>query len=69
MSELIKDGGGLGFKAGNADDLARVMRGLIDNPARLLELKKSIPRVKTIEENASELMNLCTGLSGEIKSE
>ena len=69
MAELIREGGGQAFRTGEAEDLARVMRGLIENPDRLRETAKSIPRVKTIEENAEELMAHYARFSRPKKSE
>jgi len=58
MAELTERGGGLTFRAGAPRDLARVMRELLDDPARLDELAASVPAVKTMEENAVELLSI-----------
>jgi len=58
MAELVENGGGITFKTGEPEDLARAMRELINNPGRIEQLRENIPEVKTIEENAEELMKL-----------
>ncbi len=59
MAELVEDGvSGLRFRPGDADDLARAMKRLVTEPELLKKLKQGIPRVKTIEENAKELMEI-----------
>jgi glycosyltransferase involved in cell wall biosynthesis len=58
MKELIQDGGGMLFETGNSADLAAKIKVLAEDPARIATLKKSIPQVKTIEENCRELMIL-----------
>ena len=55
MAELMKSGGGATFRTGDPEDLARVLRTLIEQPARINELRQSIPPVKSIEENVTEL--------------
>lgn len=55
MAELVNAGGGVLFRHRDADDLRRVIAGLIDRPARLAELSASAPQVKRINEHADEL--------------
>ena len=53
MAELVQDErGGLLFRAGDAEDLRRILRRLIDDPACLRRLRETIPAVKTIQEDA-----------------
>jgi glycosyltransferase involved in cell wall biosynthesis len=61
MAELLANGGGLTFKPGDPADLARVVRGLIAGPGKLESLRQSIPAVKTIAENAQELLHYYAG--------
>ena len=61
MAELVKGGGGLTFKTGDPADLAARIRGLITDPEKLDGLRRSIPAVKTIEENAEELIGYYAG--------
>lgn len=55
MAELVKDGGGLTFRAGDDADLAARMRALVEDKEALPRLAAGIPQVKSIEENAEEL--------------
>lgn len=53
MAELVAhERGGLLFEAGNADDLRRAIRRLLDEPGLLDRLRAGVPRVKTMEEDA-----------------
>ncbi len=61
MAELVKGGGGLTFRTGDPADLAAVIRGLITDPGKLEGLRRGIPAVKTIEQNAEELIGYYTG--------
>ncbi len=55
IPDLITDNvSGLLFETGSAEDLARRLRELIDDPARLTALAGAAPRVKTIEQDAAE---------------
>lgn len=54
MAELAATGGACTFQRNDAFDLARVLRELIAEPGALPALRATIPRVKTIEENAAE---------------
>jgi glycosyltransferase involved in cell wall biosynthesis len=56
MKELLENGGGRTFRTGDASDLARVLRKPAGDSTELDGLASSIPEVKSIEENASELM-------------
>ncbi len=54
MAELVQDGrNGLLFTAGDSADLRRVITRLLDEPGLLSTLRKGIPRVKTIDEDAA----------------
>jgi len=56
MKELVEEGGGLLFEPGNPADLADKINKIAANPARLSELRQTIPPVKSIEDNCQELM-------------
>lgn len=58
MKELLQDGGGLLFQPGNHEELAAKIGELAENPGRIADLIKTIPQVKSIEENCRELMIL-----------
>jgi len=47
---------GLHFRTADADDLARQIACIVENPELLHQLRQSIPAVKTINENAQEMM-------------
>lgn len=50
-AELVREGvGGLQFRAGDAADLERVLRRLLDEPELLDELRASIPAVGTLAD-------------------
>lgn len=51
--EHIKNG--LLFEVGNSNDLARKMRMIVENPILLRQLAKSVPFVKSVEQNAKEV--------------
>jgi glycosyltransferase involved in cell wall biosynthesis len=54
---LVRDGvDGLLFAPGDAKDLARVLRRLVDEPDLLPRLRRGIPRVKDVEEHVTELL-------------
>jgi glycosyltransferase involved in cell wall biosynthesis len=56
MAEAVLDEvNGLLFERGSADDLARQLRRLIDEPGLLDRLAAGIPEVKTIEQESGEL--------------
>lgn len=52
------DHNGLLFEAGNSDDLAEKIDFSLSNPERLVKYKLHIPKLKTITENAQELISL-----------
>jgi glycosyltransferase involved in cell wall biosynthesis len=55
IQELVDDGrNGLLFDADSAVDLARALRHVIDDPARLAGFSAHLPRVKSITEDALE---------------
>lgn len=55
ISDLLADGrGGCLFYAGSADNLAAVLRSLIDNPARVTGWAAQLPDVKSIADEARE---------------
>jgi GT2 family glycosyltransferase len=54
MAELVQDGrSGLLFTPGDAADLRRVLRRLLDEPSLLPALRSGLPHVKTIDEDAA----------------
>jgi GT2 family glycosyltransferase/glycosyltransferase involved in cell wall biosynthesis len=54
MAEMVRDGvDGLLFMPGDAADLARVLRRLLDEPELLGRLRSGLPRVRTIAEDAA----------------
>lgn len=56
MRDLVRDGvGGLRFKAGDPDDLARTMRRFLDDAALAKRLSAAAPHVKTVDDNAAEM--------------
>jgi glycosyltransferase involved in cell wall biosynthesis len=56
MRELVAEGvGGLRFRAGDPEDLARVMRRFLDEPGLAQRVGTAAPAVKTVEENAAEM--------------
>ena len=59
MAEMVSNEmNGLLFERGNAEDLARQLRRLIEEPGLLERLRTGIPKVKTTEEEVSELETL-----------
>jgi len=57
--DFIKDGiNGYLFKAGNSQELAKKIDELLSNPQKILDFSLNIPRLKTITENALELVSL-----------
>jgi len=58
MAELVAEGGGMTFKVGDHTDLARVIRELVDDPSKIKRLRDGIPPVKSIEENADEMVKI-----------
>ncbi len=59
MAELVQDGvNGYLFKVGDPEDLRDKIKSIIDKPEQIAELKKGIPPVKSIEENAAELESI-----------
>jgi glycosyltransferase involved in cell wall biosynthesis len=59
MAEIIERlKNGLLFQVGDANDLYKKMKLLIDNPRLIKELKGKAEEIKTIEENAKELENI-----------
>ncbi len=49
---------GLLFERGDAADLARQMQRLVDDPALVSQLRAGIPRVKPVEQEMSELLQV-----------
>lgn len=63
MAELVHDNvDGFYFELGNADDLTLKMQRIVDNPQVLLDLKPSLEKVRTIEDDA----NFCMEKYGEL---
>ena len=64
LADLVEDGkSGLLFQMGNADDLARQLLKLVEDPAELRRLRGGIPEVRTIDENIDELLDVYTRLA------
>jgi glycosyltransferase involved in cell wall biosynthesis len=54
MSELVRDGiEGLQFQIGNAADLRRAMRSLLDDPGQLERFRQNLPDLPTLEGQAA----------------
>jgi glycosyltransferase involved in cell wall biosynthesis len=59
MAEAVSDGvDGLLFERGNATDLARQLRRLVDEPGLLSTLRAGIPRVRRVDEEVDEVVDL-----------
>jgi glycosyltransferase involved in cell wall biosynthesis len=68
MSEVVEhDKNGLLFELDNAEDLARQLRRLYEEPGLLERLRSGIGHVKTVEENMIELEQLYASLLEESK--
>lgn len=64
MVELIRDGGGLLYDADDPGALHTCLQRLYDEPGLARQLAASAPPVKSIKENATELLQLYQSLSG-----
>lgn len=63
ISEFVQHGiNGLLFERGDADDLARQLQILVDEPGLLEKLKVGVPKVKTIEEEIVEFGHIYQAL-------
>lgn len=59
IPELVNDGvNGLLFNPGDSNDLQEKIQYLIDSPDIIERLKENIPKVKSIEDNASEVEDI-----------
>ncbi|MFZ2223259.1 MAG: glycosyltransferase [Candidatus Deferrimicrobium sp.] len=57
--DFVTDGwNGLLFEPGNAEDLAEKLGTVLDRPECILEFRGNIPKLKTISQNAEELISL-----------
>lgn len=57
--DFVKPGvNGFLFEPGNSQDLAEKLENVLSHPEIIPEFAKNIPRLKTIEENARELLEL-----------
>lgn len=66
MAEMVRhDVDGLLFRPGDADDLARQLQRLLDEPDLLPRLRANAPPVMTIEEQMQALMEVYTAASRE----
>lgn len=54
---VTHEGNGLYFEQGSAEDLARQIQRLMDDPALLLRLREGIPAVRGIEEDLQQLLH------------
>lgn len=63
LPELVRSGeNGFLFEPGNARDLASKLRLIREDPELLARLRERVPSVKTIEENARELVEIYRAL-------
>ncbi len=63
LADLVEHGkNGLLFEMGNADDLASQLRRLIEEPSLLNRLRAGISEVRTIDQNAEELLDIYSRL-------
>jgi glycosyltransferase involved in cell wall biosynthesis len=63
LADLVEHGkNGLLFEMGNANDLALQLRSLIDDPALLDRLRAGIAEVRTIDQDAGELLDIYSRL-------
>jgi glycosyltransferase involved in cell wall biosynthesis len=46
------------FRPGDADQLADILDDIVSNPGQLSNYSKQIPKLKTIQQNAEELLTL-----------
>jgi glycosyltransferase involved in cell wall biosynthesis len=61
LADLVQHGeNGLLFEMGNASDLASQLRRLISEPSLLERLRAGISEVRTIDQNAAELLGIYT---------
>jgi glycosyltransferase involved in cell wall biosynthesis len=58
MRELVQDGGGARFEPRNALALRAALEKVIDDPEHLADLRRSLPAVKGIGEDAGQLEEL-----------
>lgn len=66
MAEMVRhEADGLLFRPGDADDLARQLQRLLDEPDLLPRLRANVPPVMTIEEQMQALMEVYRAASGE----
>jgi glycosyltransferase involved in cell wall biosynthesis len=64
LADLIEHGkSGLLFEMGNADDLARQLRKLAEEPEQVKRLRAGIPEVRTIDDNIDELLDVYARLT------
>ncbi len=62
MAEQVKHGGGLTFRHRDADGLRRVIEDIIRDPGQLDALRASAPAIKSVREQADELIGLYSDL-------
>ncbi len=58
MAELVSQGGGITFRQRDPESLRAVIEKMIEEPGRLERLRRRIPDVKSISENANEMLDL-----------
>jgi len=69
LRDLVKDGvSGLLFRRGDADDLSRAMRRLVDEEGLLERLRTGLPRVKTMDEDAADMEARYARLAGRARA-
>jgi glycosyltransferase involved in cell wall biosynthesis len=58
MAELVEDGeGGFRFEPGNEESLAKMLQRFIDQPDLAIKLGSKVPKVKSMEDELSELLH------------
>lgn len=64
---VISDANGLVFERGNIGHLRRILKSVSEEPSILAALSRNIKKVKTIEENADELIRIYESLTDSAK--
>ncbi|MBL8768128.1 MAG: glycosyltransferase, partial [Planctomycetes bacterium] len=65
LAEAVDDGvDGLLFPPGNADALRSVLHRLVHEPGLAARLARARPRVRTVSENATELLQTYAEFAG-----
>ena len=57
--DFVKDGvNGRLFRTGDAGHLAEILDDIVNNPSQIRAFSENIPKLKTIRQNAEELLSL-----------